>query len=74
MWVSGTGTYLRVGFVNSQNLEYEDMDDKNTKFGYGCGGVFNNNKEILYLSYLWTNINYIIINGKLIMYIKFSFN
>ena len=33
--VSDTGTYLRAGFVNSQNLEYGDTDDKYPKFGYG---------------------------------------
>ena len=49
MRVSNTGTYLRVGFVNSQNLEYGDADDKYPKFGYGCWGVFDKNKEILYL-------------------------
>ena len=78
--VLGIGTYLRVGFASSQNLEYGDTDDKYPKFGYGCGGAFDKNKEILYKfipsyeSYLWTNINYIIINGKLILHIKFSFN
>ena len=47
--VSNTITYLRVRFVNSQNLKYEDTNDKYPKFGYGCGGVFDKNKEILYL-------------------------
>ena len=49
VWVSNTVTYLRVGFVNSQNLKYGDADDKYPKFGYECGGVFDKNKEILYL-------------------------
>ena len=51
MRVSDTSTYLRVGFVNSQNLEYGDTDDKYPKFGYGCKGVFDKNKEILYKFY-----------------------
>ena len=38
MQILDSGTYLRVGFVNSQNLEYGDMDDKYPNFGYGCGG------------------------------------
>ena len=46
--VSDTGTYLRVGFLNFQNLEDRDTNDKYPKFGYGCGGVFDKNKEILY--------------------------
>ena len=33
--VLGIGTYLRVGFASSQNLEYGDTDDKYPKFGYG---------------------------------------
>ena len=49
--VSGTSTYLRVRFVNSQNLEYGDTDYKYTKFGYGCREVFDKNKEILYKFY-----------------------
>ena len=48
MQVSNTGTYLRIGFVNFQNLEYGDTNDKYPKFGYGCGGVFDKNKEIFY--------------------------
>ena len=35
--VLDTDTYLRVEFVNSQNLEYEDTKDKYPKFGSGCG-------------------------------------
>ena len=53
--MSNTGTYL-VGFVNSQNLEYGDMDDKYPKFGYGCRGVFEKNKEILYKFYTFIRI------------------
>ena len=52
---SGAGvgycTYLRVGFVNFQNLEDMGTNDKYPKFGYGCGGVFDKNKEILYKLY-----------------------
>ena len=51
VWVPDTGTYLRVGFVNSQNLEYGDTDDKYPKFGYGSRGVLDKNKEILYKFY-----------------------
>ena len=51
MLVLDTGTYLRVGFVNSQNLEYGDTNNKYPKFGYGCGGVFDKIKEILYKFY-----------------------
>ena len=47
--VLDTGTYLKVGFVNSQNLEYRDTDNKCPKFVYGCVGVLEKNKEILYL-------------------------
>ena len=36
MRVSNTSTYLRVRFVNSQNLDYEHTDDKYPKFGYEC--------------------------------------
>ena len=32
MRVSNTGTYLRVEFVNFQNLEYKDTDDKYPNF------------------------------------------
>ena len=46
MQVSDTDTYLRVGFVNSQNLEYGDTDDKYPKFGYGFRGVFDKNKDL----------------------------
>ena len=49
--MSDTGTYLRIGFVNSQNLEYGDMNDKCPKFGYGCEDVFYKNKEFLYKFY-----------------------
>ena len=73
MQVSDTDTYLRVKFVNSQNLEYGGTDDKYPKFGYVCEGVFDKNKEKCYInfipsyeSYLWTNINYIILNGFII--------
>ena len=51
MWVWDTSTYLRVGLVNFQNLEYKDMDDKYPNFGYRCGGVFDKNKEFLYKLY-----------------------
>ena len=56
--VLDTGTYLRVDFVNFQNLEYKDMDDKYPKFGYECGGVFDTNKEILY-KFLYLRMNHI---------------
>ena len=49
--VSDTGTYLRVRFVNYQNIENGDTDDKYPKFGYGGGGVFDKNKEIFYKLY-----------------------
>ena len=39
--VSDISTYLRVRFVNFQNLEYGDMDDKYPNFGYRCGGVID---------------------------------
>ena len=51
MRVSDTSTYLRVGFINFQNLEYGDKDDKYPKFGYGYEGVFDKSKEILYKFY-----------------------
>lgn len=35
--MSSTGTHLKVRFVNSQNLEYGNMNDKHPNFGYRCG-------------------------------------
>ena len=49
--VSDTGTCLRIGFDNFQNLEYEDTNDKYPNFGYDYKGVFDKNKEIVYKSY-----------------------
>ena len=45
----GISTYLRVGFVNSQDLKYGDIGDKYPNLGYGCKDVFDKNKEILYI-------------------------
>ena len=69
MRVSDTGTHLRIRFVNFQNLEYGDTDDKYPKFGYGCRVCLTKIKKFntfSYESYLWKNFNYIIIKGFII--------
>ena len=80
MRVSDIGTYLRVRFVNSQNLEYDIEMISIQILDRGVGVCLTKLKKFYinfspsYESYLWTNINHIIINRKLIMHIKFSFN
>ena len=49
MQVSNNGIYLRVGFINSQNLEYGDTD---YKYPYiGAGVCLTKIKKLLYKNY-----------------------